>query len=551
MNKLWLNKIKTLILTHKIISGIIIIVLVIAGYFAYGAIFPKKTTTTYVSSAIAKGTITTFISGSGQVAALDQIDISSKTSGKLIYLNVQKDSEVKAGTLLAQIDSRDAQKAVQSAQNDLTGAQLSTTDVKGNATDALDISHDNGLSALANTFKDLTTIKTNLDSAFLDSSYGGKDSDMNLYLSIVKFYTDNSSDLNYWASDAEKKYSDMETKINTIEEAGWLLNKNSESSKIESSISDTYTSTQNFLDLIRQAFNITQKYQKILISENLSTRIKSDTTATQITNLSSAISSLSTDTSALLTAKTDISAKKITFSKISVDTQAQNLNITQYQNALIDAQQTLANYSMYAKVDGTIATNDSKIRVGDTISSGTVLGSIVTKQEVIEVSFNEVDAVKIKTGQKAIIAFDALPDITATGKVVDIDSVGTTSQGVVSYGAKIGLDVTDIQVKPGMSASVEIITDAKQDVLTVPNSAIKTQGGQKYVQVLVDNIPQQKPVTTGLSNDTSTEIISGLNEGDNVVTQTVTSTSAAKTTSTSSSVRIPGITGGGGANFGR
>ena len=101
-----------------------------------------------------------------------------------------------------------------------------------------------------------------------------------------------------------------------------------------------------------------------------------------------------------------------------------------------------------------------------------------------------------------------------------------------------------------MSISAEVITNVKQDVLSVPNAAIKTQGTTKYVQVLVNNVPQTKVVTTGLSNDTNTEIVSGLNEGDKVITQTITTGSTSATRSTSSStVRIPGLTGGGG--FGR
>jgi len=108
-----------------------------------------------------------------------------------------------------------------------------------------------------------------------------------------------------------------------------------------------------------------------------------------------------------------------------------------------------------------------------------------------------------------------------------------------------------------MSVSAAIITNTDVDVLYVPNAAIKTQGTQTYVQVLVNGAPVRTTVVTGLANDTDTEITSGLNEGDQVVTQTITS-SAPKATTTSATSAISGLGGGalrgvagGGAAFGR
>jgi HlyD family secretion protein len=96
-----------------------------------------------------------------------------------------------------------------------------------------------------------------------------------------------------------------------------------------------------------------------------------------------------------------------------------------------------------------------------------------------------------------------------------------------------------------MSVSAAIITDMKQDVLFVPNSAVKQQGGEAYVEVMVNNTPERRTVTTGLTNDTATEIVSGLAEKEQVVTQTTTTSSTSTNTSGSTSAfRIPGIGGG-------
>ncbi len=542
---------KNFIFKHKIISLIILLVLLGGGYWGYKFLTNADGVNRYVLAIATNGTIISSVSGTGQVSSLDQIDIKPEVSGKLVYLNLQKNKEVKAGTLLAQIDSRDAQDTVQVAENNLEGAQLSSQNITGDAKDALDVSYDGGLNALTNTFKDLASMKSNLDGLFLDSSYRGSDSDMNYYLDFVSFYDSSSSELSFWNKDAKLRYSDGQTKIETIEETAWTLSKNSPPSQIENIINESYTSTTTLLDLIRQALNIVQRYQKILDSKSLTTPITLTTTTTQATQLSDSITLLINDTSALASAKSDISVKKEAFSKAGVDTQSQNLSVQQYENALADAKDNLSKYYIYASIDGVVATLDSNIKTGDSISSGTVLGSIVTKQEIVETSLNEVDAVKIKLGQKATITFDALPDITVTGSVIDIDTVGTVSQGVVSYGVKVALDVINDQVKPGMSVSINIITDTRQNVLAVPNSAVKSKSGSYYVLVFnqkydlssatasqgfISTIaPTQKTVEIGSSDDTNTEITSGLVEGDQIVVRTISGTSTATSAGVSSS----------------
>jgi multidrug efflux pump subunit AcrA (membrane-fusion protein) len=171
---------------------------------------------------------------------------------------------------------------------------------------------------------------------------------------------------------------------------------------------------------------------------------------------------------------------------------------------------------------------------------------------VVKISLNEVDVAKIKLGDKSIMTFDAIDGLEMTGKVVQIDTLGTASQGVVTYNVKIALDTQDDRIKPGMSASASIITSVKTDVLTVPNSAVKSSGNNSFVQILDSkNQPQNIAVTTGIANDTLTEITSGIKEGDKVITQTIIPSSSASTGATGASsgnnaLRIPGIGGGGG-----
>ena len=242
----------------------------------------------------------------------------------------------------------------------------------------------------------------------------------------------------------------------------------------------------------------------------------------------------------------------------ALDIQTQQLTVRQRQNDLADAQQKLADYTVRAPFDGIVAVVN--VKKGDPASSGTAVATLISQQGTADISLNEIDIAKVKTGEKATMTFDAVPDLTLTGSVIEIDTIGTVTQGVVTYNVKIGFDAQDERVKPGMSVSASIITEVKQDVLTVSNSAVKTQGNRHVVQIVAQKIsdtvdttqgvplsspPTDQMVQIGLVNDDSTEITSGLKEGDQVVTKII-EPSTTKTTTTAPSI-LSNIGGRGGA----
>jgi multidrug efflux pump subunit AcrA (membrane-fusion protein) len=164
-----------------------------------------------------------------------------------------------------------------------------------------------------------------------------------------------------------------------------------------------------------------------------------------------------------------------------------------------------------------------------------------------QVQINEVDVPNVALDQKVMMTFNAVSGLSVSGKVEKMDSLGTITQGVVTYNATISFDTMDPRIKPGMSVSASIITGVKQDVLIVPNSAVKTQsgGGGNYVEVLKSGeaTPEQVSVKIGAVNNTNTEIVSGLSVGDNIVTRTINPNQTSATSTQSSGARIPGIGG--------
>ncbi len=207
------------------------------------------------------------------------------------------------------------------------------------------------------------------------------------------------------------------------------------------------------------------------------------------------------------------------------------------QVALTQAQRNLDNTKLVAPFDGAIAAVN--FGVGDT-ASGTAVTLVDLSQLQVKVTIAEVDIAKIKVGQTAALTMDALSGKTYNAQVIAISPVGAVTSGVVNYTTTLALTDADNSIKPGMTANLTIEVERHDNVLLVPLRAVKTQGNQKVVTVQAQGQLVVTKVTTGLSNDTSIEITSGLQAGEVVlINQTTTRTN------TNAGGGILGIGGGG------
>jgi hypothetical protein len=198
----------------------------------------------------------------------------------------------------------------------------------------------------------------------------------------------------------------------------------------------------------------------------------------------------------------------------------------------------------------------------------------------VDVSLPETDVARIRVGQPVEMTFEAVPGPRFPGKVIAIAPAATVQSGVSTYlvslsveevirqqttasetgtssgsgtgvpgsgmgrsssGATAGsgtpVDVSAL--KPGMTALANIVYAQKDDVLTVPNRAIRLQGQERVIDVIIDGDQETRIVKVGMSSDLVTEIIEGLAEGDTVVIPTTSTVSA-------NVPIVPGTTGGGG-----
>lgn len=170
-------------------------------------------------------------------------------------------------------------------------------------------------------------------------------------------------------------------------------------------------------------------------------------------------------------------------------------------------------------------------------TSSQSIGNITLADGKTQASINlsEIDVTSVKIGQKTTITLDAFPNNTFTGKVTGIDTNGSVSSGVTTYPVTITFDSSLDNIYPNMAVSVEIITEIKTDVVLIPSAAITTNNNQSTVQVKRNGKISIVTVETGSSNDSQTEIISGISEGDEIITQTISNTSSNKPSSTTSS----------------
>jgi len=157
--------------------------------------------------------------------------------------------------------------------------------------------------------------------------------------------------------------------------------------------------------------------------------------------------------------------------------------------------------------------------IGQTVETGTILYAISDKLIVIA-HVDEADIGMVKTGMPARIVIDAYPDQAIAGHVFNVLYEGTNVSNVISYGVKIEPETVPSFFRSQMTANISLILQRKESALLLPSLAVSGNGaGEKQVLVPgADGKPMPKVVTVGLDNGEKVEILSGLNEGDTVMT---------------------------------
>ncbi len=558
-----LNNTTIFIKNHKVWSVIIAIVILGGGYIVYGRTIGNKTVTQYVLGTVDRGTLISSISGSGQVLALNQVDVkpsgSTQSSATFTEVDVKQGDTVKKGQLIAVVDNKSAAISLTQAKASLQSSQANYDKTVNGATatslDVTKVSYDNTKQSLVtklNTvYTDVSnTIRSDIDPLFLNAStYSPQfgisflDSTTNSPITIVSTNSNDNIQMSIERGHVNDVLSTMRSELNnsTTTDVETLTNLT------QAHLSDISNFLTDLGDVVNSISLSYTKYSSTLNSSKSAVGNAQSAINSDISSLSSALQSLHSSQAQLAQAEAPARPEDVATAAAS---------LSNARASLMNAQQNYDQNFLRAPFDGIVAQVNAV--TGGQANTATAAATIITQQKIAQTSLNEVDAAKIKLGDQVTLTFDAISDLSITGTVAQIDTIGTVTQGVVNYNAKIAFDTQDDRVKPGMTVSAAIITNSKVDVLMVPTSAIKSSGNASTVQV-VDNPPASSTVTSdqvkprtvvievGDSNDTSSEVTSGLTEGQTIVTRTISSSAAKTTTPTAGGILGGGRAGGGAA----
>lgn len=178
--------------------------------------------------------------------------------------------------------------------------------------------------------------------------------------------------------------------------------------------------------------------------------------------------------------------------------------------------------ALYSDISGTIKeinADDDESRTDDSSTEGQYFSISPDKTMSIPVSVDESEILSVSVGQSAIVSIDSINGEIFNGTVTEIDRAGTSSSGVTTYTATISIDKTDAMLA-GMSASATIVIDGVDDALLIPVDALNKTSSSYYVYTSYDEssggFGGMVEVTVGISNANYVEITDGLNEGDTV-----------------------------------
>ena len=537
----------------------------------------------YRTSAVQRANVTQTVSVSGAVNAASQVHLSFKSGGKLAAVMVQTGQPVNAGDLLAKLDDSDQRVALQQAQSNLNAAQAKySSTLSGSDLAQLRLSVDQAQQALNRIQTNYAAAKTNLDMFFnaagsdraaANASALSAQTTLNTVqndLNSDRAYSDVRTAMNA-ANTMQATFQQAQVPSATLDQAIADLSSSLQSMKTLLAAADAgRTDVQGFGAAQTSVNAAIARLQSAI--DSYSAQISSALTSangiiaslnTASTRPDSTLDQTRADAGTLAqqltAAQQQLVASKSKFGALSTPMQTVSDVITgaslvNAQNALANARQSLqtrldsrdsdiqsalsslqsaqssvdnatnaiANMSLTAPVAGVVTSVANS--VGEFVSSS-ANGFIVlsaTNTLALHGTVGEADVASLKLSQVATITIDAIgTDKKLTGKVTSLDPVATVQQGVPVYGIDITLDVIDPAIRPGMTGTANVIIASKRDVLVVPNLAIRNLSGRRGVQVLENGqAVDRTDVAFGLSNDTVTEVTSGLSEGDAVILPT-------------------------------
>ena len=532
----------------RLIIGGIVVVMIGGGFFAYLSTQEEESPYAFVN--VERGDLQERVLTTATVEAANEFALSFTSGGRVASVDVTVGSIVLAGQELARLDTatleaivRQQRAARDTAQADLnkvlagaTPAVIAVAERGIDATQtALNIAQTNLVDARRTADEDLNEAYDDMIEVFRDVelSAEGAIQTLNTYMNIICNY----QCLRDWGIflSASSYRSLIESAKITADAALDRIQTTAAVSLMSTSQStmDTYASNlMDDLDLVLEALNIAHEGFQENVDKTVFQTARLDVTAkrTALDNQEQAIArvksanttNITVKESAVRNAEAALASARAELDRIlepprTVDIASLKAGISRARANLDAAVTNLENTLLKAPVGGTIT--QVSIQAGEIAATTSIaIGMVSGATYSVEANVPEADIAKIALGDPVDILIDALPGQDFTGSVVLIDPAEQIIGGVVTF--KVTTDIKDgvSQLKPGMTADLDILTAQALDALFVPQRAVLRDEGMRYIRILVNGEEERLSVTTGIrSAGGMVEITSGLTKGQEII----------------------------------
>jgi RND family efflux transporter MFP subunit len=480
-------KVISLLKERKVIIGIILIIVIVAGF----AISVKSNgTTETVSPSVSDLTRTVRISG--KVAPKESTNLSFETSGTVSYIGKNVGDRVARGDLLVRLDASTVSSDLRRAEADLASSVAELAKLEGATTYETKIN--SSKSSLIQSIKEAY-------SAADDAVYNKTDP-------MFLYPRSGRPQITY----SFRGYDDLRERINTNRVSiGEMLDK---WEKLISGLNAS-TYTDQHLVLSKEYMSKVSAYISDIARVTGYLEVNENVTQTVIdkwkTDTLSARDSLNRLSQSLI-------ADDNTLREYLSDVPVQVARVEASKAVVFNYRSQLSKTSLTSPINGLVSRMDAKL--GETVTSGAGLVSVISQDYEIETFIPEISISGIQIGQRATVTLDAYGSSNVFEATVShIDPAETIRDGVSTYRVKLSFVNQEDEIKPGMTANVEIETFKKENVLTIPERTITREGDQSFVFVLTGDKSEIKTLVTTGEKDSkgNIELLSGVGESDFVL----------------------------------
>ena len=489
-----------------------VIILVVVGFVIYKVKSGSNTAGNIQTDTVKKQDLKLTVLATGQVVSSTDLELSFKSTGVVSKINVKEGDKVKAGNVLATLDQNTQAANLTTARGSLAQAEANYQKVLAGPSGAdialAQVTLTNAQSTLVTTQKQQQVLVTNAYNTLLNSTLSA---------------TPSASNIDGATATVSGAYTGTEQGVYTVSVYSGSSGSRFKYGGLENGEGIISTSPQ---PLGTKGLFIQFSSSNISSNDIWTISIPNTQSTTYVTNYNAYQSALQTQSAQVAAAQNSVASAQAALNLKTSQAQPADVAVAQAQilsaqGQVQAAQAALDNTIIRAPANGTITSVDVKYGEQAVASKEVIILQDVGSLH-IEANVSEANIATVQPGQTVDVTFDALgPDRHFSATVQTVNPASTVVSGVVNYLVKANLpNIADI--KPGMTANMTILVAQKSGVLCVPSSAVINQNSSQYVRV-VDDIKKgtyhQVQVQAGLSADGGlVEIISGLNEGQTVVT---------------------------------